>query len=132
MPLSIYSTQPTPRTPFISFNPSTGAFEINGKSIPENPGGFYRPLIDWIGNYIETPAAVTTLNIRLEYFNTSSSKFIVDILRKLDSIKKEGKGDVVINWLYEKYDDDMAETGDDFKNIVKSATFNLVSFEDKN
>lgn len=128
MALTNYTSEPTPRTPHISFDPSSGNFEIKGKSVPENPIGFYSPVISWLEKYMESPASLTTIKVQLEYFNTSSSKYLVDILKKLDFIYKEKKGDVVINWLYEKYDDDMLETGEDFKNVIKTAPFNLVSF----
>lgn len=129
MTLKIYTSEPTPRTPYILFDPANGIFEIKGKSVPENPIGFYTPVIEWLEKYIASPYNNTTIKIQLEYFNTSSSKYLVDILKKLDSIKRENKGEVIINWLYEKYDDDMLETGEDFKNIIKDAPFNLIAFE---
>ena len=87
----------TPKTPTIRFDVSEGIFEIKGRSIPENSVEFYKPLIDWLENYKETPLDKTVVNIRLEYFNTSSSKCILDVFKKLEAIHK-AKHDVVVNW----------------------------------
>lgn len=122
-----YTTERTAKTPFISFDPASGAFEIKGKSIPENPALFYKPLYVWLDLYTLTPAPATALNIQLDYFNTSSSKCIVEIFRRLEQIHKSGKGEAVINWLYDEADEDMLEVGEDYKSIIK-IPFHLVSF----
>jgi hypothetical protein len=124
---NMYTSEQSPKTPLISFDPSGGNFELKGKSIPENSVLFYKPLFEWLDNYVEKPAATTTLNIQLDYFNTSSSKCIVDLFKKLELISKNAKGEAVINWLYDEQDDDMLEAGEDYKSIIK-IPFNLISF----
>jgi hypothetical protein len=57
--------------------------------------------------------------VGLEYFNTSSSKCLLDIFRKLESLSKSGKSEIKVIWLYEEEDEDMMEAGDDYKTIVK-------------
>ena len=108
----------TPKTPTIRFDVSEGIFEIKGRSIPENSVEFYKPLIDWLENYKETPLDKTVVNIRLEYFNTSSSKCILDVFKKLEAIHK-AKNDVVVNWFYEEDDEDMLEAGEDYESIIR-------------
>lgn len=98
----------TPKTPTIKFDASSGVFEIKGRSIPENSVNFYKPLIDWLDSYKEDPNDKTIVNIRLEYFNTSSSKCILDVFKKLESIYK-AKNEVEVNWYYEEDDEDMLE-----------------------
>lgn len=97
---------------------SNGFLEISGKSIPENSIAFYQPLYAWLDNYATNPAAKTELKISLEYFNTSSSKCLLDVLRKLDVLNKSGKSSVSVTWYYEDGDDDMLEAGDDYKSLV--------------
>jgi hypothetical protein len=58
------------------------------------------------------------VNIQLEYFNTSSSKCILDVFKKLEAIYKSGN-EVVINWFYEEDDEDMLEAGEDYQSIIK-------------
>jgi hypothetical protein len=70
----------SPKTPTVNFEAS-GKIEIKGRSIPENSIEFYKPLIDWLDQYLTSPAKLTNVNVQLEYFNTSSSKCILDVLR---------------------------------------------------
>jgi|ERR1041385_8334768 hypothetical protein len=115
----------TPKTPLLKFDAATGTFEMSGKSIPENTAGFYKPLIDWLDRYSENPAATTTLSIQLDYFNTSSSKSIMEILKRLERLEKSGKSKVMVNWLYDENDEDIQETGEDYKSLVP-VSFQLV------
>lgn len=121
-----YVVEQSSKTPLINFE-SNGNFELRGKSIPENTVVFYKPLFEWLDSYIQNPAATTVLNIQLDYFNTSSSKSIVDLFKKLELISKSGKSETTINWLYYHEDEDMLEAGEDYKSIIK-IPFNLISF----
>ncbi len=108
----------TPKTPSVNFDPQKGTIEISGRSIPENSIEFYKPLIDWLDQYLNGPAKLTEVKIQLEYFNTSSSKCILDVFKKLEAIYKSGN-EVVINWFYEEDDEDMLEAGEDYQSIIK-------------
>jgi hypothetical protein len=108
----------TPKTPSIKFDEKEGIFEIKGRSIPENSVEFYKPLNEWLDNYMQTPLDKTVVNIRLEYFNTSSSKCILDVFKRLEAIHRS-KHDVEINWFYEEDDEDMLEAGEDYDSIIK-------------
>lgn len=108
----------TPKTPTIKFDAREGVFEIKGRSIPENSVEFYKPLNEWLDQYMQVPLDKTVVNIRLEYFNTSSSKCILDVFKRLESIHRS-KHDVEINWFYEEDDEDMLEAGEDYDSIIK-------------
>jgi len=112
-----YTLTPSPKTPRLYFNGQSGDFEISGRSIPENSIEFYRPLMEWLDNYVVSPNGNTKLTINLEYFNTSSSKCLVEIFRKLEKINDNAQ--VKIFWHYEEEDEDMQESGDDFRKIIK-------------
>lgn len=112
------SIEGTPKTPAINFNNDEGLIEIKGRSIPENSIEFYKPMVDWLEKYGSNPKAKTVVNIQLEYFNTSSSKCILDVFKKLETIHKAGH-DVVINWFYEEDDEDMLEAGEDYQSIIR-------------
>jgi len=112
------SIEGTPKTPTVNFDASTGIIEIKGRSIPENSIEFYRPLVEWLEEYSKGPQDLTTVNIQLEYFNTSSSKCILDVFKKLEAIKK-ARNEVVINWYYEEDDEDMLEAGEDYESIIR-------------
>lgn len=117
----------TPKTPSIKFDPSEGVFEISGRSIPENSVDFYKPLLEWLDMYKEAPLDKTVVKIKLEYFNTSSSKCILDVFKKLETIHK-AKNDVEVNWYYEEDDEDMLEAGEDYESIIR-VPFKMMEIE---
>lgn len=118
----------TPKTPTVNFNAETGKIEIKGRSIPENSIEFYKPLVDWLEAYAAQPAGLTEVNVQLEYFNTSSSKCILDVFKKLEVIFKSGN-EVVINWYYEEDDEDMLEAGEDYQSIIR-IPFKMIEIEE--
>ncbi len=105
-----------------------GVIEIKGRSIPENSVEFYKPLIDWLESYSALGGKSTTTNVQLEYFNTSSSKCLLDIFKKLEFLYRKGTT-VVINWYYEEDDEDMYEAGEDYATIL-NVPINLIELED--
>ena len=82
------SIEGTPKTPTVNFDTVKGILEIKGRSIPENSIEFYKPVVDLLERYAFKPQAETNVNIQLEYFNTSSSKCILDVFKKLEGISK--------------------------------------------
>ncbi len=78
---------------------------------------FFLPLINWVKLYSKTPCKKTTVNLKLEYFSTSASKLILELLKELEIIFKE-KYDIVVNWYYELDDESMAEVLDIYKSMV--------------
>ncbi len=118
----------TLKTPIVKFDGKTGIVEIKGRSIPENSIEFYKPLVDWLEEYAKKPLEKTQVNVQLEYFNTSSSKCILDVFKKLEAIHK-AKHDVVINWYYEEDDEDMLEAGEDYESIIR-VPFKMIEIVD--
>lgn len=118
----------TPKTPTVNFDAVNRKVEIKGRSIPENSIEFYKPLVDWLENYGATSPPATEVNIQLEYFNTSSSKCILDIFKKLESIAKSGC-EIIINWYYEEDDEDMLEAGEDYQSIIK-VPFKMIEIQE--
>lgn len=107
----------TDKTPKISFQPGSGIFEIEGASIPEDTLEFYKPIFVWLDNYLNDPASVTILTVKLKFFNTSSSKCLYTIFRKLEALHQSGKS-IKVMWCYTLDDTDMFESGQDFKNLL--------------
>ncbi|HQW06418.1 MAG: DUF1987 domain-containing protein [Flavobacteriales bacterium] len=117
-----------PKTPTVNFDPETGLFELKGRSIPENSIDFYKPLIDWLDRYGRSPKAKTALHVQLEYFNTSSSKCILDLFKKLEGIRATGN-EVTVLWHYEADDEDMLEAGEDYAGII-NIPFKMIQIEE--
>lgn len=114
----------TPNTPYVHLDADTGKMEIKGRSVPENPLEFYSSLNDWIERFSAQAAErVLSMDVSLEYFNTSSSKCLLDVFKKIASIQKMGAA-VEINWWCEEFDDDMIEAGKDYQDLI-DVPFNI-------
>lgn len=115
------------KTPSINMDESAGHISIKGISIPEDPHEFYYPLIKAIEDYQTSPAERTALNLQLEYFNTSSTLIIRNLIKELRMIKE--KTDLVVNWFFESDDEDMKEAGEEFKLLFNDINFNVTPVE---
>jgi hypothetical protein len=101
-------------TPRIDFNRQRGKLIIEGRSIPENPGGFYDPIMHWIEEYFVKPKDFTRIDFKLEYINSGSSKYILALLRLLSDYYSKGH-DIEVIWHYEEDDEAVLELGDHYK-----------------
>lgn len=115
--MEIIKVEGTGRTPSIYFNHEEGIVEMSGRSIPENALSFYKPIFDWLDEYVANPNPETIINFNLEYFNTSSSKCILDMLRKLERLPEEGYK-ATVKWFFDEGDEDMEESGNDYKSLI--------------
>lgn len=116
--MEIINIKGTDDTPFVTLDKSAGLFQISGRSLPEDVNMFYNPVLTWIDAYTEAPNAKTEFCFKLEYFNTASSKVILDILLKLEEIVEAGHA-VVIKWHYHEDEEDMREAGEEYADIVE-------------
>ena len=103
-------------TPRMSFNADTGVFEMSGRSMPEVAMNIYKPVMEWLDEYIANPQKETKIIFKLIFFNTSSSKYIMEMLKKLESLHKKGYS-VKAVWYCE--DDDIFELAKDYQMLVK-------------
>lgn len=104
-------------SPLVILDPVDRHFEISGKSLPENVLDFYQPVLDWLKEYSEKPNGKTVFNLKLVYFNTSSSKMIMDILLIFEEMVEEGY-DVLIRWHSRLTDEDMQEAGKEYEGMI--------------
>jgi len=104
----------TPYYPKVSFEADSGICEIAGESYMEEAYKFYLPLINWIKQYTREEKRRIILVIKLMYFNTSTSKCLLDIFEVLKQYKDAG-GKVEITWYYDSEDPDMIEEIKDFE-----------------
>ena len=90
-----------------------GLESISGRSIPEDPKKAYKPVIEWVKNYVQNPAPHTEVRIKIEYSDTSSTKSIFDVLKILATCRNTNhKIEMVFNWIYEKGDGEILELGE--------------------
>jgi hypothetical protein len=107
----------TDDTPTVTLDAASNTFEISGRSLPEDVAAFYNPIVGWIEKYNQSPNPKTVFSFKLVYFNTASSKMLLDILMKLEELHNAGK-EVVVKWHYAGDDEDMKEAGEEYADIV--------------
>ena len=115
--MEILKMEETLKTPSVYFDADHGLIEMAGKAIPEDSKRFFLPLINWAKSYSNAPCKKTTVNFRMEYFNTSASKLILELFKELETIYKE-KHDIVVNWYYEIDDSTMIEALEAYKSML--------------
>jgi len=115
--------------PVVDFNPETGVCEMSGESYLEQVDEFFRPLTDWLSEFTQSNPKSLTFNFRLSYYNTSSSKKILEILKILSEFA-QADNTLTINWFYEPTDADLIEDADDFM-MITGLRFNLIKKERK-
>lgn len=116
----------TDETPKVILDPVNGVFEFSGKSLPEDVTQFYNPIMDWLEEYGESPNSESTFVFKMDYFNTASSKLILDILMKLEEIHEEHEN-ITVEWHFRDDDEDMEEAGEEYADIVE-VPFKQVSY----
>ncbi|MCK5465074.1 MAG: DUF1987 domain-containing protein [Bacteroidales bacterium] len=114
--MELVSLESTKKTPNVLLDPS-GRIRIGGRSIPEDASKFYDNILNWVLDYCHTPSDSTVVDIELEYFNSGSAKFVMQILRELSELLAEGR-DLKVNWYYEEGDDDILERGEYYSSIL--------------
>jgi hypothetical protein len=113
-------------TPLIITEDNT--LQLIGESYPENAIVFYAPIIDWVKNKISEQKEIKLI-FKLNYFNTTSSKIIIDIFWLLDEYEKNNKNSVNIEWYHEEENIDIKESGEDFASDL-SFNFEIKSFKE--
>lgn len=100
-------------TPQVTLDADQPLLEIKGRSLPEDCVEFYAPVFEWLSEYKQHPNAFTHFVFKLDYFNTASSKIILDLLIALKSIPN-----IKIHWHYTDDDEDILESGLEFAEQV--------------
>ena len=114
--------------PYVNFS-EDGVIDIEGRSITEDVFSFWQPLLEWVTEYCKKPAEFTSVSIYLEYTNSSSNKYINEILRRLEECYSNGHR-LLINWKYEEDDESIFQLGKDLEAISKLPfKFEMVEIE---
>ncbi|MBS3805866.1 MAG: DUF1987 domain-containing protein [Bacteroidales bacterium] len=124
--MEVIKIKGTDDTPSVILDKENEIFEISGRSLPEDVTTFYEPILNWLDEYAENANAKTVFSFKLVYFNTASSKLLLDILMKLEEMYENGN-DILIKWHYPEDDEDMEEAGEEYADIV-DVPFEQVSY----
>lgn len=118
-------------TPAVTMLIDDGIIEIDGESFPENPVEFFNPIYEWIDTFMNEEKRYLTVNFKMTYFNTSSSKCLMDIVDRCQSYHNRSGGNVEINWYYHEDDSDMQESGAELAEDA-DLNFKLIAYRQKN
>lgn len=118
----------TETSPEVEVDMEHGVIDITGRSLPMNCGQFYERVYRWLEEYLKEPQPQTTVNMRLDYLDTSSSKHFYQIFERLSTANGDGHR-VQVNWHYEIGDEEMAEAGKDYQSFF-SLDFQLIEVKD--
>lgn len=115
-------------TPMVNFNATTGVCWIVGESYLEDSFAFYEQLIKWINDYFEEGANSIQIDFKYSYYNTSTSRAILDILRLLKAYQEDGKS-VLVSWHYPSPDyDELKSEAEDYIEET-GLQMNLISYQ---
>jgi len=116
----------TSDTPKVHLDAENNIFEISKMSLPEDAIEFYEPIMKWLDDYKKNPKEKTTFVFKLEYFNTASSKQIIQILLLLQEIGSVS--DVLVKWYYKDIDEDMQAIGEEYSQVI-DVKFDLIEYK---
>ncbi|MGE0561916.1 MAG: DUF1987 domain-containing protein [Flavobacteriales bacterium] len=105
-------------SPAVAFSEG-GVLSIIGRSIPEHPLKFYKPLEDWITEFLATSPIKVYFKVHLDYLNTHSTECMLTLMKKIEEYATLSKADVSILWNFDEDDEDMQTLGEDLKSLVK-------------
>jgi hypothetical protein len=113
--------------PTVDFVEQSGVCEISGESFMEETGNFYQPLVEWVREYAKSHDKIVFV-FSLTYYNTSTSKWLLALLKELREMEKNG-GIVSVTWYYTPDDTDMNDDIMDYM-VDTGLKINLTPFED--
>lgn len=110
--------EPSEDTPLIEFDISSGVFTVEGRALPEDAHEFFKPIEGWLKEYVKAPLEQTTVEMKIDYFNSAATRYIFNMLMTLEDIIDAGK-EVKVIWYY-KPDDEMIEAkGEELESILE-------------
>ncbi len=118
----------TDKTPGIILDPYNDLFEISGNSRPEDVREFYYPVANWLVEFEKEVLDIKAIkfdkkhplnfNFKMNYFNSSSAKFLYDVMSKL--VRFHENGHVIrILWYFDEDDEDMKYAGEEMSELLE-------------
>ncbi len=116
----------TNNTPQINFDIDVSTLLIKGDSYPENAFSFYKPIMEWVEDFVDSKPKKIALELELIYFNSSTSKILYDLLDLFNDLNSSDTK-VLVNWYYDKKNLAAFESGEEFQEDYEDLEFNLIS-----
>lgn len=107
----------TDDSPHIFLDAENSVFKIEGPSYPEDAHDVYKVVLEWISKVNDPLKSKLNCDFNFKILSSASHKMIYEILIGLESLHKKSNN-VVINWYYQEFDEDMYETGEDYADTI--------------
>jgi predicted ATP-grasp superfamily ATP-dependent carboligase len=115
----------TKTSPYVLIDEERGYMRFEGESYLEDVINFFREIDEWLDRYLASGFTDLTFDCAMEYFNSSTTKLLYNILRQMD--KHASGKNIVVNWYVVDEDDDMLiECGEDYKDEMENLEFNII------
>lgn len=124
--MSNFHLKKTFNTPEVLLNYADGILLMEGRSIPEDPADFFEQIIRELKNYYDNARTLTKIEFKLDYINSGSSKWFLDIFTIIKNNHDKGHISEVL-WYYDEEDEAILEMGQHFKNSFE-IPFKLISY----
>ena len=120
----------TESTPYILIDEAKGYIRFKGECYSENTVEFFKPITDWLTGYLAKNFRQLIFDCELEYFNSSTSKLLYNMLIAMDTRAAQAKGKVkiTVNWIVDKDNDVIIECGEDFEDELENLEFVIKCF----
>jgi hypothetical protein len=115
----------TTSTPYVLVDEEKSYMKMEGRCFHEKVGEFFKEINDWLDVYLKSDFKTFTFDNEVNYFNSSTTKMLLNLLLKLDHHASAEKK-IIVNWITTKDNGIMIECGEDFKGEVHNLEFNFV------
>lgn len=108
----------TDRSPRVVLDRQDSILLIEGRSYPEEGMDFFDPIVMRFRSLQDSDNPIRTVHLRLEYYNSSTTKALADLFTALERSARAGNEAKVI-WEYEQDDDGIEEDIDMFRDTYQ-------------
>ncbi|MDR1813158.1 MAG: DUF1987 domain-containing protein [Candidatus Fibromonas sp.] len=117
--------QKTTSTPYVLIDEEKSYMKLEGRCFHEKVAEFFEEANDWLERYLASDFGVFTFDCAIDYFNSSTTKLLLNMLLKMDRHASAEKK-IIVNWIASKNNGIIIECGEDFKDDMNNLEFNLV------
>lgn len=115
--MNILYIEADPIQPEVIMDKEQKIFRIQGRSLLVDAENFYKPVINWLKEYVKNPLDNTEFVISFDYLNSSSVRRVVEMLVVLETLERSGKK-VSVKWICSRGDEIIQEKGEEIKSVV--------------
>jgi len=114
----------TDLTPYVLIDEENGYMTLKGESYHENIFEFFSEIKEWLTRYLATDFNKLIFDFELVYFNSSTVKILLGLLRDMDKSPNVDK--ITVNWITTKNNKIIIECGERFQSGLKKIRLNFI------